>query len=100
MYTEVQKRMMFRLPLHLPLARGREHKKRHGGHGGRGRHGGAGKDDIRRLGASNAMQVVAVNSSAPIAGAAVVAGLILVAYRRAAKKKYPSEDEIDPREIE
>jgi nitrate reductase gamma subunit len=46
------------------------------------------------------MQVVAVNSSAPIAGAAVVAGLILVAYRRAAKKKYPSEDEIDPREIE
>jgi hypothetical protein len=75
-------------------------KKRHGGHGGRGRHGGAGKDDIRRLGASNAMQVVAVNSSAPIAGAAVVAGLILVAYRRAAKKKYPSEDEIDPREIE
>ena len=78
----------------------------HGGYGGRGGHGGAGKDDIappttRRLGASNAVHgAVAINSSAPMAGAAVVAGLILVAYKRAAKNNYPPKEEIDAGEIE
>jgi hypothetical protein len=35
-----------------------------------------------------------------MAGAAVIAGLILVAYKRAAKKNYPPKEEIDVGEIE
>jgi hypothetical protein len=54
----------------------------------------------RHLGASNAHGATAFNSTAPMAGAAVAAGLILVAYKKAAKKNCPVKEEIDAGEIE
>lgn len=86
--------------------RGDRGRGRGGGRGGRGRRDRRGKEEdtvpptTRLLGASNAHGAAAFNSSAPMAGAAVVAGLILVAYKRAAKTNYPVKEEIDAGEFE